>query len=196
MAKIPRNKKNSQKDFIIKRASRLFRSKGFKAASMRELAEALGVEAPSLYNHITSKDELLQDICFKVAETFTFNLNIICKTESKTVNKIESVIRFHIKMMAENFDEVFVANHDWKYLLEPFLTDFLSRRRNYEKELIMLVEKGIHQKELKTGNAYIIVLTILSAVRGLEFWQRHKKNISAKILEDTMVNQLLHGIIK
>ena len=41
----------------------------------------------------------------------------------------------------------------------------------------------------------LLVLTILSAVRGLEFWQRHKKNISAQVLEDTMVDHLLNGIV-
>ena len=62
MAKIKSGKNASKKDIIIKKAALLFRTKGFNAASMRELAEAVGVEAPSLYNHIGSKSELLQAI--------------------------------------------------------------------------------------------------------------------------------------
>ena len=40
------------------------------------------------------------------------------------------------------------------------------------------------------------MLTLLSAVRGLEFFHRHKKNISTKVLQDDMVTHLLKGMIK
>jgi TetR/AcrR family transcriptional regulator, cholesterol catabolism regulator len=196
MAKIKLGKNASKKEVIIKKASSLFRTRGFNAASMRELAEAVGVEAPSLYNHIGSKSELLQTICFKVANEFTAQLD---NTESKTstiTHKIELIIRFHINMMLDEFDEVFVANHEWKHLQEPFLSNFLNQRRSYEKRLVALLEEGIKKKELKNINPYVAVLTLLSAVRGLEFWQRHKKNISTKVLEDDMVTHLLNGMIK
>ena len=99
-------------------------------------------------------------------------------------------------MMLNNFNEVYVANHEWKHLKEPYLSNFLLQRRNYEKRLIALMESGIVAKEFKNNNPYVSVLTILSAVRGLEFWQQHKKNISSQVLEDDMVNHLLNGIIK
>ena len=191
MAKIKSGKNASKKDIIIKKAALLFKTKGFNAASMRELAEAVGVEAPSLYNHISSKSELLQAICFKVANEFTTQLDETENINTGITNKIELTIRFHINMMLEEFDEVFVANHEWKHLQEPFLSNFLNQRRGYEKKLVALIEEGVKKKELKNINPYVAVLTLLSAVRGLEFWQRHKKNISTKVLEDDMVTHFL-----
>lgn len=196
MAKIKPGKNATKKDVIIVEASALFRTKGYNAASMRDLAEAVGVEAPSLYNHIGSKSELLQAICFKIANLFTDHLE---EAENTPVDKtaiIENIIRFHIQMMLEKYDEVFVANHEWKHLKEPHLGNFLNKRRAYEKRLVALIEEGIQAKELKNINPYVAVLNILSAVRGLEFWHRHKKNISAKTLEDDIVNHLLKGIVK
>src|SRR5436190_23277166 len=177
MAKIKPGKNTSKKDVIITKASVLFRTKGFNASSMRELAEAVGVEAPSLYNHIGSKSELLQAICFKVANEFTSYLDTTENAGGNTVIMIENIIRFHIRMMLNNFDEVYVANHEWKHLKEPYLSNFLNQRRGYEKRLVALVESGIKSKELKDTNPYVSVLTILSAVRGLEFWQRHRSNV-------------------
>jgi len=196
MAKIKPEKNTSKKEVIIKKAASLFRVKGFNAASMRELAEVVGVEAPSLYNHIGSKSELLQSICFRVASEFTTQLTETENITSTISSKIELIIRFHITRMLHKFDEVFVANHEWKHLQEPFLSNFLNQRRSYEKHLTAIIEEGVKTKELKNINPYVAVLTLLSAVRGLEFWQRHKKNISAKILEDGMVTHLLNGIIK
>lgn len=196
MAKIKPGKNASKKDVITQKASALFKKKGYSSTSMRELAEAVGVEAPSLYNHIGSKSEILQAICFKVANAFTLFLDTAEKTAVNAVKMLENIIRFHIRMMLNNFDEVYVANHEWKHLKEPYLSNFLIQRRGYEKRLIALMETGIHAKEFKNNNPYVAVLTILSALRGLEFWQQHKKNISSQVLEDDMVNHLLNGIIK
>ena len=73
MARIKPAKNGTRKDVIIRKASALFRTKGFTATSMRDLAISVGVEAPSLYNHIGSKSELLQDICFKIADELLRN---------------------------------------------------------------------------------------------------------------------------
>jgi hypothetical protein len=81
-------------------------------------------------------------------------------------------------------------------LKEPHLTDFLNIRRNYERSLMNFIETGVEQKEIKPVNSYVAVLTILSAVRGIEFWQRSKKNVQLQVLEEDMVQQLLNGIVK
>jgi AcrR family transcriptional regulator len=195
MAKIKPGKNASKKDVITQKAAALFKTKGFSSASMRELAEAVGVEAPSLYNHIGSKSELLQGICFKVANAFALYLDTAENTAG-FATRLEQIIRFHIRMMLDHFDEVYVANHEWKHLKEPYLSNFLIQRRGYEKRLTSLLEEGIATKEFKQTNPYVAVLTILSAVRGLEFWQQHKKNISSQVLEDDMVNHLLKGLTK
>lgn len=196
MARIKAVGTGSKKDTITKKAAALFRKKGFASTSMRELADNIGVEAASLYNHIGSKNELLQTICFTIANAFTIQLEKVAGTTASNISKLECLIRFHIKMMLRSYDEVFVANHEWKQLQEPFLTNFLSQRKNYENALVGIVQDGIKKNELKKLDPYVVVLTLLSAVRGLEFWQRHKKNLDATKLENDMVNHLIKGLIK
>lgn len=196
MAKIKSGNNTTKKEAIIEQAAYLFKTKGYSASSMRELAVALGVEAPSLYNYIGSKSELLQSICFKIAQEFTLNLDRVENSTESTIAKIESIIRFHIQTMLSRFNEVYVANHEWKHLEEPLFSEFLNFRRDYEKRLMMLIEAGIKKNDMKNLHPYVTVLTILSAVRGLEFWHSHKKNVTAQELENDMVNHLLNGIVK
>jgi TetR/AcrR family transcriptional regulator, cholesterol catabolism regulator len=196
VAKIKAVKNFTKKEVIARNAAALFSTKGFGAATMRNLADALGVEAPSLYNHIGSKGQLLQEICFKVAASFTAHLDEVELLAIGSVQKTERILRFHVTYTLANFHEVFVANHEWKHLPEPLLGEFLQQRRSYEKRFMAIIEAGIKKKEIKKLNAYTVVLTSLSALRGLEFWQRNKKNLSAKELEDDMVALLLHGIEK
>jgi len=196
MAKIKSASNGSKKEAIAHKAAALFRQKGFGASSMRELAEAFGVEAPSLYNHIGSKSELLQHICFKVADAFAENLRLIEKLDATSEEKLEKFIRFHIRIMQDEFDEVYVANHEWKFLQDPWLSDFLLRRKQYEGKLLQLIKEGILQNAFKNLHPQAAALTILSAVRGVEFWQRHKAGLTAKELEEDMVTHLLNGLKK
>jgi AcrR family transcriptional regulator len=196
MAKIKPIKNGTKKDVITKKGASLFRKKGFAASSMRELADNIGVEAASLYNHIGSKSEILQNICFKVANDFNMHLNEVEEKEIEPVAKLEQLIRFHIHMMLDTYDEVYVANHEWKQLEEPYLSNFLNQRKIYESRLIEIVSEGISKGELKNMHPHVAVLIILSAVRGLEFWQRHKKDIDIADLENDMVTHLLNGLTK
>jgi TetR/AcrR family transcriptional regulator, cholesterol catabolism regulator len=196
MAKIKVISNGTKKEAITKKAAFLFRKKGFAATSMRELAESIGVEAPSLYNHIGSKAELLRDICFNTGRDFTEHLEKVSEESGSCKGKLEALIRFHIQTILLSYDEVYVSYHEWKQLPEPYRTNFLQSRRNYERKMISILEKGIKTHEFKNLNPQITVLTILSALRGVEFWQRNKKEVSIPELEDSIVEHLLTGLIK
>ena len=196
MAKIKTQINESVKDMILKNAAELFRKKGFAAASVRELAEALGIEAPSLYNHIGSKAELLQEICFEVAKDYTVHMEEVLQSKKNAAEKTAEIIRFHVRKLSSDFDKVFVSEHEWKRLPQKFLEDFLAQRKLYENNMIDIIKDGITKKIFKKILPSIAVLAILSAVRGLELRQRHKSEFTIEELEETMVQHLLHGIIK
>jgi TetR/AcrR family transcriptional regulator, cholesterol catabolism regulator len=196
MAKIRSRKNSTKKEIIIEKASKLFREKGFGAASMRDLAEHVGVEAASLYNHIQSKSEILQAICFKVANEFISNLDAVQSSGESILKKMEMIIRFHIRMMLDQYEYVYISDHEWRHLPEPYLSNFLNQRRNYRKSLSDIIEQGISRGEIKQIEPYVTVLIILSAISGIESWQRSRKTISAEVLESNMVRYLIEGLKK
>ncbi|MEJ7611459.1 MAG: TetR/AcrR family transcriptional regulator [Ferruginibacter sp.] len=196
MTKIIALTNGTKKGQIVKSAAALFRQKGFRAASVRELAESLGIEAPSLYNHIGSKGELLQEICFGVAKDFTEHMLAVLATKESAADKTAALIRFHIRKMYTDFDKVYVSDNEWKQLQKKPAEVFLSQRRAYENSLTEIIEEGIRKKQFRKMNPRITMLTILSAVRGPEFRQRHKKEFSVTEVEDNMIQHLLNGIIR
>ena len=196
MAKIKTETNGSIKEMILSNAAELFRKKGFAAASVRELAESLGIEAPSLYNHIGSKAELLQEICFDVAKDYTMHMDDVLVSKKNAAQKTADIIRFHVRKLSTDFDKVFVSEHEWKRLPQKNLEEFLAQRKLYEKNMIDILKDGIEKKLFKNILPSIAVLAILSAVRGLELRQRHKNEFTIEELEETMVEHLLHGIIK
>ena len=196
MARIQTNKDISRKDVIVQAAAALFLEKGYKAASMRDLAERVGVEAASLYNHIRSKTELLHDICFAVANRYWEHISQVESTNSNTISKIESLLRFQINQMIYNYAEVHVSDREWRHLAEPYLSNYQSQRRNYRKRFASLVEKGIEQGQIKNIDAPTAVLIMLHAISGIESWHRSKQKISDEALEENMITIMLDGLRK
>jgi AcrR family transcriptional regulator len=196
MAKIIPGKNGSKKGVIIQRAATLFRKKGFAATSMRDIAASIGVEAPSLYNHIESKNAILKEVCLRVARLFMNNLKEVELSSEPNLVKIEKIIRFHISMMTEEYESVYISDHEWMHLPEPFLSDFKTQRRNYRSRLAAILQKGIDNKEISLVNQHIAVLTILSAIGGIESWQRSGKKVHVQSVAETMVKILVDGLKK
>ena len=189
-------KKASKKEFILKKAAQMFREKGFAATSMRDLAETVGIEAASLYNHIRSKNEMLESICFDVANRFTIFMDELESGNQGTIKKIDTLLRFHIKQMIETFEEVIVCDREWKHLDEPYLSNFHNQRRSYRKRFAAIIEEGISKNEIKKIDAPTAVLIMLHSVNGIESWHRSTAKISAKDLEDNMVLIMIDGLRK
>lgn len=174
----------------------MFREKGFAATSMRDLAESVGMEAASLYNHIRSKNEILEAICFDVANRFTANMDMIESKNEKAIVKLETLLRFHIRQMVDHYEEVYVSDREWKHLEEPYLSNFHTQRRNYRKRFAAIIETGVMMNELKKIDASTAVLILLHAISGIESWHRSKAKVSAAELEDNMITIMIDGLRK
>lgn len=192
-----KSKKTSpRKEVILLKAAELFREKGYNASSMRDLAEKVGVEAASLYNHIKSKSDILQEICFKIANQFMTEIDQITTGDRTAIEKVEEVLRFHIRQMVNNYEEVIVSDREWKHLTDPYLSNFQNQRRVYRQRIAALIQQGIEKNEIKQIDAPTAVLIMLHAVSGIESWHRSHKKISAELLEENMVMIMIEGLKK
>jgi AcrR family transcriptional regulator len=189
-----KTKKSAKRELILAEAAKLFKDRGYSGTSMRDLAGQVGMEAASMYNHIKSKDELLDTICFRISDTYISQLQEIEHTASPYSEKIKALVRLHIRLMVEDGAAVSVANHDWKYLPEPRLTEFKQARKTYERGFAALIEAGIAAGEFRPVNASVALFTVLSAVRWVELWYRPGRGLTAQELENNIITVLLGGL--
>src|SRR5665811_1135917 len=59
---------SSKREAIIRAALSMFAEHGYQGTSLRKLADRVGIEAGSLYNHISSKNDLLSDMVVYATE--------------------------------------------------------------------------------------------------------------------------------
>ena len=81
---------------ILDEAVQLFKEKGYMGSSVRDLATTLNIKAASLYAHIRSKEEILEWICFGIAQDFFVELQEVQKTEVNPKDKLNLFIDKHL----------------------------------------------------------------------------------------------------
>lgn len=186
--------KSPKRQLIISEAARLFKEKGFGGATMRDLAERVGIEAASMYNHIRSKDEILEEICFGIGRKYDEQLNEIEAKNISYPEKIEAIIAFHIQMIIEDGNAVSVLNNDWKFLNSEKMVAFKSMRNEYEKHLAEIIREGMEKGAFKKVNVSVALFTILSSLRWVELWYKPSRGVTKEDLAKDISAILMNGV--
>ncbi len=184
------------KQKIFEEAARLFQENGYLAASMRDLAQRVGLQVSSLYSHIGSKEELLQKICFDSARAYTEGMKRVEESNATPLEKLKQLISLHIQIATTDVTSVTIFSDEWRHLSEPFLQEFLTIRKDYERRFSRILQQGIDAGELVDMNVTVVLFSILTSLRWLHRWYPEKRGISVKALEAEILRFLLEGIKK
>jgi len=185
----------TRKQEIIETAKTLFRERGYKSVSMRDLAKVMDFKAASLYNHISSKEEILADIVLDVARYFTREMNIIKSLNVDAKTQLIGVIKHHVDLTINNPEAIAILNNDWMHLEGKHLEDFKMMRDTYENDLRSIITQGIEHKEITSQNIDIILFSLLSTLRTLHLWYRKRSDLSENALKKDITDILLKGIL-
>ncbi len=186
--------KTTTREKVKQTAKRLFRERGYAAVGMRELAEAVGIRAPSLYNHYKSKDDILREICFELAEQFFKAFNEATATEDKSVKKLRAAIKAHISVIAGNIDSAEVFFHEWIFLEQPNLSKFKKLRFEYEMMFRDIIDKGIKRGDFKKMNSKLTAFTIFSALNATYEFMRSSEKYTQEQMAEDIADLLLKGL--
>lgn len=186
-------KKEGRKDEILKVAAKLFKRKGYAAVTMRDIAKTLDIKAASLYNHISSKQEILKMIIISIAEEFTAEMNVIYTNDVSSIEKLKKIVALHVNIAYKNSYGMASLNNDWMHLEEQ-LEYYLELRNSYEDNFRSIIKEGIDANEIIHGNTEIMLFSILSTLRSLYLWIPKKEELKPEELVMNLNQVLIDGI--
>lgn len=182
------------KQNIRQTAQKLFRTRGYAAVGMRELAKEVGIEAPSIYNHYKSKDDILREICFDISEQFFQAFNAIEGMDEKPTKKIKQAIKLHIHVIASNIEATEVFFNEWMFLEEPNLGKFKKLRYEYEMKFRDLIERGIKRGDFKKMNTKLVAFTIFSSLNATHDLYKSSERLTEEEIAEDISDLLLKGL--
>lgn len=184
----------SRKKQIEHTATALFKAKGFSATSMRDLANALGIEAASIYSHIKSKEEILQRVCFRMAAEFFEAIAAAEATGATATEKLEQAIAAHVQVLTHNTEASAVFLHEWRHLSEPFHSQFLALRDKYEAHFRNIIRAGVESGEFNVPDEKFAALAILSGLNWIHTWYRPDGKMKPAEIAANLAAMLLNGL--
>lgn len=185
---------STRKEQIIKTSAKLFREKGFEAASMRDIAKELGIEAASLYSHIKSKDELLETICFRMADELLRSIDEVNDVYFNAEEKLNTAIKNHVKIVTGDLDAASVFIREWRRLPKEKLSEFIKLRNKYEDGFKQILINGENENVFEAPDKKFAVLTILSAVNWITEWYNPKGNMTPDEIAEHLYSFILTGL--
>ena len=107
----------TRREEIIAVASATFAQRGYTNTSMRDIADASGLLAGSLYSHFRSKSEILRLILEPLLELLTPTQEVALRAGGPGLERVGRMIHDVMAILAEHGDEVTILHYDWSDLL-------------------------------------------------------------------------------
>jgi AcrR family transcriptional regulator len=186
----------NRKEQIIDAAALLFKQKGYASTTMRDLATELGIEAASIYHHIKSKEELLEGICFDMANKFILIAKEVNDIYFNAEEKLRLAIKLHVETITENQNQSAVFLSEWRNLSEPKLTLFKQLRQQYENQFTIILMDGENEDIFDQVDKKFAVLSILSTINFVNEWYKPDGKMNAAEIAEKLSNFIMGGLRK
>lgn len=188
--------RRGRKEEILAIACRLFSQKGYHGTTIRDISEACGILAGSLYSHINTKEDLLFEITNRGADGFYHSLLPIVESDLPIEQKFRLAVRAHIQVVEDNLEAATVFFHEWKALTGERFAQIQAKRDRYEQLWAAMLDEGIQAGMFRLQDEKFARLLILSVGNWIYQWYRPEGELSAEEIADRFVALMLHGFAR
>lgn len=162
----------SRADEIRDAALTLFAERGYRATTMHDLAHVVGIRAPSLYNHVKSKHELLREIMVTTMDELIGGFHEAVSDTDDLVTQLELATEAHVRYHMRHRREAFVGNREITSLKPHARRVILDKRKEYSMLFRRLIERGEVEGAFHVGSTRLVAYAILDMGIGVATWFR------------------------
>jgi TetR/AcrR family transcriptional regulator, cholesterol catabolism regulator len=182
---------------IIEAAAHVFRDRGFEAATLRDVAAAMGTDRASLYYYFGSKEELLQEIVRQALGRDIEAAEAVKRSKASTKDKIAALIEAMVNSYAANYPHMSVYIEDLGRIARQdseWSIDVVARTRAYESLVNSILAKGQRDGTLRKDlPADLAALALFGMVNWMHRWYRPNIKWSPEEVAKTFTAIFLNG---
>ena len=163
--------KSLRKKMIIDAAVKVFHQKGYRAATLDDVANELGLTRPALYHYVSSKENLLSLIYIKALESFFATIYEITGMDLLPPEKLRLFVRRHLqKIVIENLAMFTVFFSEENQLPAKDFQKIRKEKRKFTRVVEEIIEEGISQGYFRNVNAKLQANAIIGMCNWLFRW--------------------------
>ncbi|CAN5202601.1 TetR/AcrR family transcriptional regulator [soil metagenome] len=187
---------------IIDAAAHVFKQKGFRGASLGDIANHLGTDRANLYYYVGSKEELFDNAVTEAVENNLARAREIAASDAPAPEKLRILVidlmgsyekhfPFLYVFIQENLRQVATKRLDWAQRMRKVNHD-------YEEIVTQIVQTGFDEGSLKeTGPAWVVSYGIIGLVAWTNRWfDPSRTDIDAHAIGSMYADMVLAGLSK
>jgi AcrR family transcriptional regulator len=182
---------------IIQAAAGVFRERGFDAATLRDVADALNTDRATLYYYVGSKEDLLQEIVRDVLGADVKIAESVKRSRASTPKKIRTLIESMVFSYAENYPHIAVFTEDSARIARQnseWAVDVVARVRRYESLVRAILDKGRRDGTLRDDlPPELCSLALFGMINWMHRWYRPGGKWSPEEVANTFTEIFLGG---
>lgn len=160
-------------------AVRVIAKHGFQAASLRDIAKEVGIQAPSLYNYIKSKEKLLFELLREPVEAMIAEYRSLTEGVNDPAARLQIFTQVHLNFHLNSRLEVFIGNMELRSLSPARYRTIKGLREEYAQLLQSIIEDGAKSKVFVAPEPRVVTLVILGMLSGVCNWYKPDGTMSA-----------------
>jgi hypothetical protein len=186
-----------KKKHILEAAEELFANKGFEAATVRDIADAAGVNLAMISYYFGSKEKMMESLFHERMEVMKMKVESLIKNDSLTpFQKIESVIEEYVKKIysKQAFHKIMICEQIMKK--NPVIIKLVRELKvSYALLFSELVKQGQKKKVFKKNvDVFLAISTMTGTVSQMiinkdyysDFY--HHENLSEEEIKKVLYN--------
>ena len=181
---------------IVAAAADIFHTKGYRAATLDDVAEAVGVTKAALYYYVSGKRDLLWNVYVDAGQTLLRAVEpVLLDSGADPVEKLRRVVHAHVDLVTRERELMDVFFREWREL--P--AEKQAAVREYEKRYVDLLERtvaaGIAMGLLQPLPPRMVVFGLLGMLNWLVRWYRPGGPMRPEEIADVFLAMVCRGLV-
>lgn len=175
---------DSAKGRLLQAAANLFNEKGYERTTVRDLANAVGIQSGSLFHHYPTKEAILKAVMEQVVSFNTARMRVRLEQAPDTRAKLRALILCELEsVVGVTGDAMTVLVYEWRGLNEGSQQEILALRDVYE-DLWLTTITAAKNEGLVSGDPFIIRRFLTGALSWTKTWFKVGGPMSVERLAD------------
>lgn len=183
---------SASRDRILTTAARLFRQKGYRGTTVRDIGETVGMLSGSLFSHFGSKEEMLLEIMREAFLAVSLSLEqILAKPGTDPAKMLREMLKVDLNLVVDDDHKDFhaVVYLDWRDVPPasmPELERYRHRYRNCWRTALLRCHAAGRLRCEPDMAEHIVLATMRDAALRLKPHSRHTATQFAETLVDLL----------
>ncbi len=183
------------RDTILSAAAQIFSQKGFHAASMQDIAEAVQLQKGSLYHHVSSKQELLLEILDRALDMLIERMEAVLALPLPPEEKLRQAMITYMDGMTSHFDLASVLLLEHRSLEPEYQSRHIPKRDYFESLWRDLIQDGKSQGVFNSVDSTFGARALLGVMNWTITWYRPDGPLTSEEIAHKYADLFLNGLL-